>query len=242
MLRRRRRRGPISGASARRGLEGVGAGLEGGRGALARGRRGTCRRARPPGRTRSRARRRRSRPQRRSSSLASAREVLVAVDVELEHVGRSAAAARGALGHPPHAAEARQHHLGARVLGPLGDREGDAAPVDDAGDQDPLALEDHRNTSLEVAARRSRRSAVAGAAPPDAAQPGAGDRLARLVDDPPAEARRAPVSSSSGLHAVDPAATRIVSPIRTGRLKTTSLEAAQRDAPASGSKRHQPDA
>ena len=33
--------------------------------------------------------------------------------------------------------------IGARQLGLLGDREGDAAAVDDAGDEDPLAVEDH---------------------------------------------------------------------------------------------------
>jgi hypothetical protein len=79
--------------------------------------------------------------------LAQPREVLGPVDVELEHVRRLREALRRALGHRAHAAEARQQHLGAGVLGLLGDREGDAASVDDPRDEDPLAVEDHKNTS-----------------------------------------------------------------------------------------------
>src|SRR4029079_11346431 len=51
--------------------------------------------------------------------------------------------AGGALGQAHRAAEAREDHLGARVLGLLGDRKGDALAREHPGDQQALALEDH---------------------------------------------------------------------------------------------------
>ena len=54
-------------------------------------------------------------------------EVLGVVHVELEHVRRIGQPRRGPLGHPARAAEAGEHHLGALLLGALGDRVGDAA-------------------------------------------------------------------------------------------------------------------
>jgi hypothetical protein len=74
-------------------------------------------------------------------------EVLVAVDVKLEHVRGRVELRRRALGHPAHPAEARQQDLGALTLRALGDRIGDRVAVDDARDEDSLALEDHRNVS-----------------------------------------------------------------------------------------------
>ncbi len=94
-------------------------------------------------------------------------DVLVGVDVEVEHLGRRVEPRRRALGHPFHPAEAGQQHLGPLRLRPLGDREGDAVAVDDPGDQDLLSLEDHvspsypgrtrcRNCSLRIIAADSR--------------------------------------------------------------------------------------
>ena len=135
------------------------------------GRRRSCRRARRPARTRSRGRRRRPAPQRSPSSRAERAEVVVGVDVQLEHVGRLGQALGRALGHPPHAPEAGQHDLGALSLRALGDRVGDRVAVDDAGDEDPLAVEDHKQHLLARRARlaRQRRGrASAGAARHDA--------------------------------------------------------------------------
>ena len=51
---------------------------------------------------------------------------------------------RRALGQPAHAAEARQQDLRALLLRPLGGVERDRVLGDDAGDQQALAVEDHR--------------------------------------------------------------------------------------------------
>ena len=59
----------------------------------------------------------------------------------------------GALGHPPHPAEARQHDRGALALGLLGGVEGDRVLGDHAGDQQPLAGQDHRPAPCERAER-----------------------------------------------------------------------------------------
>ena len=59
---------------------------------------------------------------------------------------RARAAAGRALGQPPGAAEAREHHLGARQLRLLGHREGDAAVGQGPGDQQALAVEVHSST------------------------------------------------------------------------------------------------
>ena len=67
-------------------------------------------------------------------------QVLVAVHVELQHQRLPRQTGRGPLGHAADPAEAGQDHLGPEPLGPLRRGEGDAAPVDDPGDQDPLAL------------------------------------------------------------------------------------------------------
>ena len=70
-------------------------------------------------------------------------EVPRAGDVELEHVRGLGQAGGGALGDPPGTAEAREDDLCALALGLIGDRVGDAVVVENAGDEDALALEDH---------------------------------------------------------------------------------------------------
>jgi hypothetical protein len=73
-------------------------------------------------------------------------EVGLAVDVELEDVGGLGQPLRGALGEPPRATEAGEHHLGAGQLRLARDREGDAAAGDHPGDQQALAVEHQRST------------------------------------------------------------------------------------------------
>ena len=84
-------------------------------------------------------------------------EVLRVVHVELEHVRRIGQPRRGALGHPARAPEAGEHHLGALLLGALGDGVGDAALGQHARDEQALALEHQlRQTSSTFARTASR--------------------------------------------------------------------------------------
>jgi hypothetical protein len=71
-------------------------------------------------------------------------KIFVAIDVEFENVRCPRKAAGSSFGDPAHPPEAGQDHLGPRALRALGDRVGDRAAIDDAGDQDSLALDDHR--------------------------------------------------------------------------------------------------
>ena len=66
-------------------------------------------------------------------------QMILVVDVELEHVGRLRQARGCPLGHPHPASEPGQQDLGPCELRLARDREGDAAPGDDAGDEQPLA-------------------------------------------------------------------------------------------------------
>ena len=93
-------------------------------------------------------------------------DVLGLVDVELEHVGHGVELAGGALGHALGAAEAGQDDLGARRLGLLGDLERDRLAVDDAGDQELLALQ-----RLTAGSSSRGRAWPAGAGPRDVMRP-----------------------------------------------------------------------
>ena len=68
-------------------------------------------------------------------------DVLGLVDVELEHVGDGIELGGRAVGHALRAAEARQHDLRTGRLRLLGHLERDRLAVDDAGDQELLALQ-----------------------------------------------------------------------------------------------------
>ena len=72
-------------------------------------------------------------------------DVLGAVDVELEHVGRRVELGRRPLGHPPHAAERGEDHLGAGLLGLARDLVRDRLAVDDAGDEKLLVLQERHS-------------------------------------------------------------------------------------------------
>ena len=74
-------------------------------------------------------------------------QIIVLVDVELEHLGLAGQPLRGALRHPAHSPEAGQNQLGALLERPLGDRVGDRVVVDDTGHHQPLALDDHSSTA-----------------------------------------------------------------------------------------------
>ena len=69
-------------------------------------------------------------------------EVVLVGHVELDdlHVGRREPLG-GALGEAHHPAERAEHHLGALLLREPSGREGDRGVVEDAGDEDALALE-----------------------------------------------------------------------------------------------------
>ena len=82
-------------------------------------------------------------PQRSRSDSVSAARSSALVHVELEHVDGLGQPLRRALGHPPAAPEARQHDRGALLLRLRGGVEGDRVLGDHAGDQQPLAVEDH---------------------------------------------------------------------------------------------------
>jgi hypothetical protein len=75
--------------------------------------------------------------------LGECREILVPVDVELDHLNRLGQPLRGSLSHPLDAAEAGQQDLGPLLLRLLGGVEGDRVPGDDAGDQQALTRQNH---------------------------------------------------------------------------------------------------
>jgi hypothetical protein len=75
--------------------------------------------------------------------IAQGGEVLRASDVELQDTGRIRKPRSGPLGDPPNPAEAGQQDLGSLSLRLFGDRVGDAVAINDAGDQDSLAVEEH---------------------------------------------------------------------------------------------------
>src|SRR5262249_6078007 len=79
-------------------------------------------------------------------------EVVGVGDVELDDLGLGRELAGGALGEAHDAAERAQHHLRPLLLGEARDTEADRGVVEDAGDEDPLAVEEHQaGTSTSVA-------------------------------------------------------------------------------------------
>src|SRR4029077_11729203 len=154
-------------------------------------------------------------------------QVLLRVDVELQHVGRLGQAGGGALGHPAGAAEAGQQDLGTGELGLPRDGEGDALPGEDARDQESLAGE-HQASSLPSWIGESSSEDVDPSAAPDSA---AGSR--RHITTISMRATRSsawvtirtasvtsPVSAPSSRLSSSRARTRIVSPSPTGRFST----------------------
>src|SRR5581483_4678145 len=166
-------------------------------------------------------------------------EVGVAVDVELEHVGRGGQAPGGALGQPAGAAEAGEQDLGARALRPRRDRVGDRVAVDDAGDEDPLPRQHQRSTGSDPATG----SAPAAASPPPYASARSDRARATRRDCATARPcwlstriamRASAVDASSGRTSATSPSTWIVSPMWAGRLNVT-VSAPRRATTRSGS-------
>ena len=102
-----------------------------------------------------------TRPQRSRSVVGERGQVVGAVDVELQDVGRPVELGRRALGHAPDATERGQHDLGPRGLRLAGDLVRDRLAVDDAGDDQLLAFEQrHRGMFLTPVAGSAIASSV----------------------------------------------------------------------------------
>ena len=150
-------------------------------------------------------------------------DVLGAVDVELEHVGLRVELGRRPLGHPAHAAERGEDHLGAGLLRLLGDLVRDRLAVDHSCDQELLAVE-HAHVRAESG--RSRRCAPARAR--RARRASTGPRRARGTPCGPSWLTTfhanvtSPASSEAGATSAIRPSTRSVSPKRTGRLNVAS--------------------
>ena len=74
--------------------------------------------------------------------VAGCGQLLGGGDVDLEHLGRVGELASRALGERQGPPGSRQDDFGALLLGPPGHREGQRGVGEDAGDQEPLAVEE----------------------------------------------------------------------------------------------------
>ena len=230
---------------ARQRLQRVGAGLERRAARSRAGRRGTRRRARRAARGRSRARRRRRAPSGSASAAASA-----ARSSSLLTSSSSTSAGSGSFFAARSVIRRTRPKLVSTTsapcaLGALGDRVGDRVAVDDPGDDDPLAARGSQQHPLAVddrllggAVELRRRRRLGG--PPERLDPGPDDGAVRPGLRPASRASPASARRRARAPARPSSCTRIVSPIRTGRLKLDRVEAAQRDHPL-GVERHQAD-